>query len=106
MTRTYERRTPHGVRGLKSIPTGNKTAILCRTPHGVRGLKSLINNIFQSYNPSHPAWGAWIEIGILSSSFSASSGSSHPAWGAWIEIKVHSVEDMLKLVAPRMGCVD
>ena len=33
-----------------------------RTPHGVRGLKLYQNNISAYVSESHPAWGAWIEI--------------------------------------------
>ena len=33
-----------------------------RTPHGVRGLKSPIRGIFLCHDLSHPAWGAWIEM--------------------------------------------
>jgi len=57
--------------------------------------------------PSHPAWGAWIEIlagvinrqltkcrtphGVRGLKFTSYEGGvyemeSHPAWGAWIEI--------------------
>ena len=36
-------RTPHGVRGLKSLLSRAVAAIPCRTPHGVRGLKYLVN---------------------------------------------------------------
>ena len=33
---------------------------------------------------SHPAWGEWIEIQLLS--FRRFAAESHPAWGEWIEI--------------------
>ena len=37
------RRTPHGVRGLKSsMAEKTETALTSRTPHGVRGLKSML----------------------------------------------------------------
>ena len=35
----------------------------CRTPHGVRGLKSLRPQRFTCLRESHPARGAWIEMG-------------------------------------------
>ena len=35
-------RTPHGVRGLKSILGMITRLTRCRTPHGVRGLKSSV----------------------------------------------------------------
>ena len=39
VTTTFEGRTPHGVRGLKSDCECVAPLIICRTPHGVRGLK-------------------------------------------------------------------
>ena len=54
---------------------------------------------------SRPAWGAWIEICMVSS-MSLSAGSSRPAWGAWIEIYSHHVHGVGGGVAPRMGRVD
>ena len=61
---TTARRTPHGVRGLKSdwIPYNN--ARIGRTPHGVRGLKYRIPYRPEKRNLSHPSRGAWIEIGF------------------------------------------
>ena len=104
-----DRRTPHGVRGLKCrayrryIPD-----VWSRTPHGVRGLKSKRNHLAQLLDrQSHPARGAWIEINYPSPHRSSTDGRtphgvrglkwcylphtahghrSHPARGAWIEI--------------------
>ena len=80
------RRTPHGVRGLKSdaaeivadciesshpargawieIQTGPSPPAgpFGRTPHGVRGLKLLPVIPSLPTSTSHPARGAWIEI--------------------------------------------
>ena len=59
-------RTPHGVRGLKSLYDYIITRLCrCRTPHGVRGLKS--DGSMRGSMPlsSHPARGAWIEIALL-----------------------------------------
>ena len=56
----------------------------CRTPQGVRGLKSDDPHAAPPAHGSHPARGAWIEIGWK---LPAQQGtSSHPARGAWIEI--------------------
>ena len=39
-----------------------------------------------SRNPSHPAWGAWIEMQAMVS-LAYGTPASHPAWGAWIEMR-------------------
>ena len=77
------RRTPHGVRGLKSKRVQEKLSSTAgRTPHGVRGLKLPACQTLTSYRWSHPTWGAWIEIPVV------------PLW-------CFSGD-----VAPHMGCVD
>ena len=53
-----------------------------RTPHGVRGLKYMTEKELREQFPSHPAWGAWIEM----------------VTGAMLRTAMS--------VAPRMGCVD
>ena len=81
----FSGRTPHGVRGLKSICVRKVIKILkshpsrgawieisnttyvnatksSRTPHGVRGLKSKPFAYPIGPKPSHPSRGAWIEI--------------------------------------------
>ena len=55
-----------------------------RTPHGVRGLKSIVCAIFAVCPRSHPSRGAWIEM-MLSCNVT-SKRWSHPSRGAWIEI--------------------
>ena len=55
-----------------------------RTPCGVRGLKCGTGQDIHGRYPSHPVWGAWIEIAHLSSVKLVNA--SHPVWGAWIEI--------------------
>ena len=75
-------RTPHGVRGLKFYRSSRVVADICRTPHGVRGLKYTGGAVGGTYNKSHPAWGAWIEMSLAA------------ALGVSVD------------VAPRMGCVD
>ena len=42
--RLKARRTPHGVRGLKCRLSAYSNPAECRTPHGVRGLKFLISD--------------------------------------------------------------
>ena len=56
-----------------------------RTPHGVRGLKSLPTSIVSNFFMSHPSRGAWIEIRIFRG-MQVLDLWSHPSRGAWIEI--------------------
>ena len=57
-------RTPHGVRGLKYLRVVFRADRHARrTPHGVRGLKCQQPARADQTPGSHPAWGAWIEIG-------------------------------------------
>ena len=79
------------------------------------------------FGQSHPARGAWIEIGAPKMTFKTSSSrtpqgvrglkfrivhaapaqrKSHPARGAWIEILIASRGREPLIVAPRKGCVD
>ena len=53
---------------------------------------------------SHPARGAWIEIG--DGRLQPALQLSHPARGAWIEIPPTLRSASRSLVAPRKGCVD
>ena len=39
-------------------------SVVCRTPHGVRGLKSVTIIHRVAVHASHPSRGAWIEIRI------------------------------------------
>ena len=55
-------RTPHGVRGLKSLVEGESSKARSRTPHGVRGLKLEDAGSVCERHASHPSRGAWIEI--------------------------------------------
>ena len=82
---------------------------MSRTPQGVRGLKLHELDGRVRYDVSHPARGAWIEIGLRSCRAGCSFRRtpqgvrglklfqvpelpdillSHPARGAWIEIAV------------------
>ena len=76
------RRTPHGVRGLKFLSAHPPPGDRSRTPHGVRGLK------------------------CLGRAAGRVDGRSHPARGAWIEIGGMLVLYISVTVAPRTGCVD
>ena len=79
------RRTPHGVRGLKSCaPAGTSGSTPGRTPHGVRGLKCLVLQEGTRCGKSHPSRGAWIEI--IAETGLDGVGLSHPSRGAWIEM--------------------
>ena len=102
-------RTPHGVRGLKSLrgitiynneakshpPRGAWIEIdlyACvynagtrRTPHGVRGLKFMPGLRTTQTITSHPPRGAWIEIWHHRRLWHPQP--SHPPRGAWIEIR-------------------
>ena len=75
-------RTPRGVRGLKSLPRGDRLDDRRRTPRGVRGLKCHLYTL------------AVQEL------------KSHPSRGAWIEILVDDIESPDFGVAPLAGCVD
>ena len=81
-----DRRTPHGVRGLKYRPLGGCHHHDRRTPHGVRGLKSMVNPEGTGYVfGSHPTRGAWIEM--AGHPPKAAAQLSHPTRGAWIEME-------------------
>ena len=78
------RRTPRGVRGLKSRSGGGGRFVPCRTPRGVRGLKYGRPRQYHLWAKSHPSRGAWIEMYMSRNSGWISW--SHPSRGAWIEI--------------------
>ena len=75
-----------------------------RTPQGVRGLKWFPRLTTRKSKKSHPARGAWIEIGDKPITHMATQ--SHPARGAWIEMWREASRDLKMRVAPRKGCVD
>ncbi len=77
-------RTPQGVRGLKCGCPCDDVSLIRRTPQGVRGLKYVTAVVIDVLKWSHPARGAWIEIGDHVRA--AHRLRSHPARGAWIEI--------------------
>ena len=79
------RRTPRGVRGLKSRSGGGGRFVPCRTPRGVRGLKYGRPRQYHLWAKSHPSRGAWIEIVIVLVK-RRHKQRSHPSRGAWIEI--------------------
>ena len=56
-----------------------------RTPHGVRGLKSVERRYYGRVRPSHPSRGAWIEIATRYDTHAVRV--SHPSRGAWIEMR-------------------
>ena len=76
-----------------------------RTPHGVRGLKSGFSFPTKNSRLSHPAWGAWIEIlcrllfGLL-----FLRRTPHGVRGLKLLVTAYGLERCW--VAPRMGCVD
>ena len=98
------RRTPHGVRGLKSrcgslarmcvvshpsrgawieiLILTCRTGLPCRTPHGVRGLKYCRWCIMPRARKSHPSRGAWIEITVFApNAFRLSGRTPHGVRG-------------------------
>ena len=99
------RRSPHGLRGLKSLISKNLHITLhSRSPHGLRGLKFL-GVVERSFKPtSQPSWAAWIEITGRSAALDAVK--SQPSWAAWIEIQALTVKLSTRSVAALMGCVD
>ena len=56
-------RSPHGERGLKSVPAIYGTIEHGRSPHGERGLKFDEEVVYQSTIESLSSRRAWIEIG-------------------------------------------
>ena len=83
--RAARRRTPRGVRGLKFNAVDElRDRHIGRTPRRVRGLKFWLSGFAFGRPRSHPARGAWIEIGQGPKNVSAIR--SHPARNAWIEI--------------------
>ena len=57
-------RTPQGVRGLKYPDAAVGFHPGGRTPQGVRGLKLDADRLIAGVFESHPARGAWIEMGL------------------------------------------
>ena len=58
-----DRRTPRGVRGLKSFfVRQTRLQDTRRTPRGVRGLKYGRPRQYHLWAKSHPSRGAWIEM--------------------------------------------
>ena len=84
----FERRTPHGVRGLKlPLRRGDTDR---RSSHPARGAWIEIDRdkaALMGHTSSHPARGAWIEIAFAFAEVDL-TGMSHPARGAWIEISI------------------
>ena len=109
MVSALSSRTPHGVRGLKSIASPTIITVSSRTPHGVRGLKLALDLADIQVVASHPSRGAWIEIPDGEASAWRTAGRtphgvrglkcshpgarpsgvppSHPSRGAWIEMR-------------------
>ena len=98
-----------------------------RTPHGVRGLKSIAQDSSRGVGRSHPSRGAWIEIipltmqqrkkksrtphgvrglKLMKSVLPSRHVQSHPSRGAWIEIRRLCLGVRRLIVAPLTGCVD
>ena len=104
--RNIKGRTPHGVRGLKSeLSTRPRAGAAGRTPHGVRGLKLRrpisSKGAAQGRTP-HGVRGLKWDAYLIG----AETPESHPARGAWIEIESGGGSVRRRLVAPRTGCVD
>ena len=53
---------------------------------------------------SHPVWGVWIET--ILARLDGLDLKSHPVWGVWIETMIVKCYSHIKMVTPRMGCVD
>ena len=81
-TDEFDRRAPHGARGLKPLLIHFGIEHSSRAPHGARGLK---------LNPGHAPNG---------------NPESRPARGAWIETHEKSSGLTARRVAPRTGRVD
>ena len=100
------RRTPHGVRGLKSVKIHPALGMAqSRTPHGVRGLKFPTVALVALGDTSHPSRGAWIEIRPSSRTPSTSRGRT-PHGVRGLKLKKPPPIWMACVVAPLTGCVD
>ena len=76
-----------------------------RTPHGVRGLKSLTSGMLIMPFASHPARGAWIEIWSTTTS-DPIEDSRTPHGVRGLKSLGLMANSGIKAVAPRTGCVD
>ena len=84
---------------MNGTPTGR------RTPHGVRGLKSLGGVQRGRGGVSHPSRGAWIEIRRASPDVeSESRRTPHGVRG--LKLPMNPQNEALARVAPLTGCVD
>ncbi len=77
---------------------------LRRSPLGLRGLKSKTGQNDKLELLSQPSWVAWIEIvlGVCP----AKAVQSQPSWVAWIEISNLHIMARRIAVAALLGCVD
>ena len=100
------RRTPRGVRGLKSRSGGGGRFVPCRTPRGVRGLKYGRPRQYHLWAKSHPSRGAWIEMekGIMAGR--DADAVRTPRGGRGLKLAFGDVVGQLPAVAPLAGCVD
>ena len=117
------RRTPHGVRGLKSAdssvcllqhlshPAGERglkskvaTCIRTgrrRTPAGVRGLKFVCWPRCMTFSMSHSCGGVWIEA--MRSTTSNATPNVAPSMGAWVKVRSSLKRPTDIAVAPYRG---
>ena len=102
----YIRRTPRGVRGLKSPcqATPSQSQIPSHPSRGAWIEITVWSITLMRRTKSHPSRGAWIEILGMGSSITLQP--SHPSRGAWIEIILLPRLLRLHKVAPLAGCVD
>ena len=119
-------RSPHGERGLKSVPRWNRCSLQWSLPAWGAWIEIKRGMEMNSRRLSLPAWGAWIEIHdclhfvakkrslpawgawieITTAKVMQTLCLSLPAWGAWIEIETTCNVVSVFRVAPRMGSVD
>ena len=99
-------RTPHGVRGLKSLNDGACHISPCRTPHGVRGLTLFARQCCSAAHLSHPAWGAWIEMTSAVERKNGGRRGRTPHGVRGLKSVRYRLWRIPSKVAPRMGCVD
>ena len=97
-------RSPHGERGLKSLPAAPAQARLPSLPTRGAWIEIRASAIAMKFLASLPTRGAWIEIS--SRRWRRHCHQSLPTRGAWIEITHGLYTECTGTVAPHTGSVD
>ena len=92
------------MRGLKFVVLCFLAFVLRRTPRGVRGLKSTWEAALEAGEESHPSRGAWIEIPGPSDALGYPGRTPRGVRG--LKSPLELPQDKQTKVAPLAGCVD